>query len=85
MINLKFMNDSCQIYEQQVNKAKETVAILEDKLHEIRLKIQKKNRAEDLQELRKITLDMTITLNELEHCQYNLEKCIKQNKKVKEK
>ena len=79
------MNDSCQIYEQQVNKAKETVAILEDKLHEIRLKIQKKNRAEDLQELRKITLDMTITLNELEHCQYNLEKCIKQIKKVKEK
>ena len=85
MINLKFMNDSCQIYEQQVSKAKETVAILEDKLHEVRLKIQKSNKAEYLQELRKITLDMTITLNELEHCQYNLEQCIKQNKKVKEK
>ena len=28
MINLKYMNDSCQIYEQQVNKAKETVAVL---------------------------------------------------------
>ena len=79
------MNDSCQIYEQQVNKAKETVAILEDKLHEIRLKIQKKNRAEDLQELRKITLDMTITLNELEHCQYKLDQCINKEKKVKEK
>ena len=43
MINLKYMNNSCQIYEQQVSKAKETVAILEDKLHEVRLKIQKSN------------------------------------------
>lgn len=79
------MNDSCQFYEQQVKKAKETVGILEDKLNEIRLKIQKSNRAEDLQQLRKITLDMTITLNELEHCQYNFEQCIKENKRMKEK
>lgn len=76
------MNDSCHIYQQQVNKAKETIGILEDKLHEIRLKIQKNNRAEDLQELRKITLDMTITLNELEHCQDNLERCMNQKKNL---
>ena len=69
------MNDSCKLYSDQVKKAKETVALLENQLHEIRLKIQKDNKAEYYQELRQLTLDMTITLNELEHSQYNLEQC----------
>ena len=78
------MNDSCKLYSDQVKKAKETVALLENQLHEIRLKIQKDNKAEYYQELRQLTLDMTITLNELEHSQYNLDQCMNQNKKVKE-
>lgn len=69
------MNDSCQLYSDQVKKAKETIALLENQLHEIRLKIQKDNKAEYYQELRQLTLDMTITLNELEHSQDNLELC----------
>lgn len=69
------MNDSCQIYVDQVKKAKATIEMLEKELHEIRLKIQKYNDANDYQVLRKLTLDMTITLNELEHSQFNLDQC----------
>lgn len=69
------MNNSCQIYVDQINKAKETVEMLENQLHETRLKIQKYNDANDYQMLRKLTLDMTITLNELEHSQFNLDQC----------
>ena len=69
------MNDSCQMYVDQVKRAKETVEMLENQLHEIRLKIQKHNDANDYQMLRKLTLEMTITIIELEHSQFNLVQC----------
>lgn len=76
------MNDSCQMYVDQIKKAKETVEMLENQLHEIRLQIQKNNDANDYQMLRKLTLDMTITLNELEHSQFNLDQCKSKFSKV---
>lgn len=74
------MEDSCQLYEQQVKKAKETIDILENKLQEVRLKLEQTNNYEYLKQLRLLTLDMTITLNELEHSQFNLDQCVKQSK-----
>lgn len=69
------MKLSRQDYLQQISKAKETIAILENELHQIRLKLQKSpNNAIHLQELKRINLDMTITLNELEHSQSFLDK-----------
>ena len=76
------MDNSCQLYEQQVKKAKETIAILETKLEELTLNLEKTNSSFVLQELRKTTLDMTITQNELEHSQFNLDKCLKQNNSI---
>jgi hypothetical protein len=67
----------CDKYKQQVNKAKETVGELEEKLYQVRLKLQNNpTSAIYLQEIKDITLDMTITLNELEHSQSAWEKCV---------
>ena len=69
------MELSHQDYLHQVKKAKETVGILEHELHQVRLKLQKSpNSAMHLQELKKVNLDLTITLNELEHSQSFLDK-----------
>ena len=78
------MEDICQKYKQQVNKAKETVGLIEGELHQIRLKLQKNpTNATYLQELKNTTLDMTITLNELEHSQNALEECMRKHSPVK--
>jgi len=80
------MENSCDRYVLQVKKAKETVAILENELHQIRLKL--KNNPMDanfLRELKRVTLDMTITLNELEHSQSMLDDCKVQYMKTEEK
>ena len=76
----------CEKYQQQVKKAKETVGILENELHQIRLKL--KNAPTDaafLKELKRITLDMTITLNELEHSQNLLDECREKNARIEER
>ena len=71
------MEENCQKYKQQVIKAKETVGVLEEELYQIRLKLQKNpNNAGYMQELKNTTLDMTITLNELEHSQNAFDDCI---------
>lgn len=78
------MEDNCQKYKQQVNKAKETLAFIEEQLYQIRLKLQKdSNNAVFHQELKNTTLDMTITLNELEHSQNAFEQCINKHSSVK--
>jgi len=70
------MENVCHKYVLQVIKAKETMGMLEEELHDIRLKLKTNpTHAGYLKELKKITLDMTITLNELEHCQYMLDEC----------
>lgn len=71
------MKESCQKYEQQITKAKETIGLIEQELHQVRLKLQNDpNNAIYMQELKNINLDMTITLNELEHSESALENCI---------
>lgn len=77
------MEEICQKYKQQVNKAQETVGIIESELNRIHLMLQKNpNNAIYLQELKNTTLDMTITLNELEHSQQALEQCMSKSRKV---
>lgn len=79
------MENACHKYVLQVVKAKETLGILEGDLHNIRIKLKSNpTDAGHLKELKKITLDMTITLNELEHCQYMLDEC-QMNLKAEEK
>lgn len=80
------MENPCDRYVLQVKKAKETVAVLENELHQIRLKLKNNaTNADLLRELKRITLDMTITLNELEHSQSMLDDCKVQYLKTEEK
>jgi len=79
VLKLSAMKESCQKYEQQITKAKETIGLIEQELHQVRLKLQNDpNNAIYMQELKNISLDMTITLNELEHSESALENCISQ-------
>ena len=56
-------------YEKQLDKAKETLEILEQKLHLIRQELKENPiDANKMRDLRNLTLDMTITLNEIENC-----------------
>jgi len=71
------MKNNCQQYKQEIEKAKETIGLLESELHEIRLKLKNSpNNAIFMQEMKRVTLDMTITLNELEHSQNSLDRCM---------
>ena len=72
-----FKKESCKHYQQQINKAKETVEMLEKELELLNSKLEKDPVNSDfLRDLRKLNLDMTITLNELEHCEYILGRCL---------
>ena len=80
------MENSCDRYVLQVKKAKETAAVLENELHQIRLKLKNNpTNADSLRELKRITLDMTITFNELEHSQSMLDDCKSQFMKMEDK
>jgi hypothetical protein len=75
------MKENHQLYAQQVQKAKETIALLENETQQIQQKLQKNpNSAVYLQELKRISLDMTITLNELEHSESALHSCMVRQK-----
>lgn len=70
------MENVCHKYVLQVAKAKETLGTLEEELYIIRIKLKDHPTHSDyLKELKRVTLDMTITLNELEHSQYMLDEC----------
>jgi hypothetical protein len=70
------MSDLCQLYSEQLSNDKKTISILENELHEIRLKILKSNNnPEYLQEFKKITLEMSRILNEIETHQLNVDEC----------
>jgi len=79
------MKDNCQQYKQEIEKAKETIGLLEGELHEIRLKLKNSpNNAILMQEMKRVTLDMTITLNELEHSQNSLDRCMMEYSRIDE-
>ncbi|RZJ66155.1 MAG: hypothetical protein EOO50_10845 [Flavobacterium sp.] len=70
------MKMPCQEYELQIRKARETIGLLEDKLQKVRQKLEKSPEdATFRRELKQITLDMTITMNELEHAKSEFENC----------
>lgn len=80
------MENVCHKYVLQVIKAKETMGMLEAELHEIRLKLRTNpTHSGYLKDLKKITLDMTITLNELEHSQSQLDDCKLELQKAEER
>ncbi|RZJ70704.1 hypothetical protein [Flavobacterium sp.] len=70
------MSTTCLDYELQVEKARETVKMLEEKLRNVRSQLdQKPEDAIFRRELKQLTLDMKITMNELEHAQGELHVC----------
>lgn len=70
------MSDLCQLYSEQLSNAKKTISALENELHEVRLKVLKSNNnPEHLQEFKKITLEMSKVLNEIEIHQLNMDEC----------
>lgn len=70
------MNDPCQLFKSQYKKAKETLDVLEQEKHQIELSLESNPISSDLnKKLRKINLDIKITVNELEHADYSIEKC----------
>ncbi|MFV5685071.1 hypothetical protein ACM55I_06470 [Flavobacterium sp. GB2R13] len=70
------MNDPCLLFKSQHKKAKETLDVLEQEKHQIELNLESNPISSDLnKKLRKINLDIKITINELEHADYSIEKC----------
>jgi hypothetical protein len=70
------MENICHSFALQVIKTKATLATLENDLHNIRQKLNDNpNHAGHLKVLKNITLDITITMNELEHCESKLDEC----------
>jgi hypothetical protein len=70
------MSDSCILYSEQLSKAKKTISTLENELYEVRLKILKSNNnPEYLHELKKITIEMSKVLEEIEQYQLKVDQC----------
>ncbi|MBG6111655.1 hypothetical protein H4V97_000568 [Flavobacterium sp. CG_23.5] len=70
------MNDPCQLFKSQYKKAKEMLDILQKQKSEIEYNLESNPISADLnKQLREINLDIKITVNELEHANYSIEKC----------
>ncbi|POY37637.1 hypothetical protein C3L50_13770 [Flavobacterium alvei] len=74
------MKDPCNLYISQRNKAKEALDILEKQRDEINFKLKSNDFCANLhKELRTLNMDIRITLNEIEHAEYNIQECISKN------
>lgn len=70
------MNDPCTLYKLQYNKAKETLDTLEQEKALIDLNLEANPIcSESHKELRRLNLDIKITMNELEHAKSDIHKC----------
>jgi hypothetical protein len=70
------MTDPCNLFKSQYKKAKETLDILELQKYQIELDLESNPISSDLnKKLREINLDIKITINELEHANYSIDKC----------
>lgn len=70
------MKDPCNLYKSQYSKAKETLDILQQQKYQIDNNLKSDPISSDLhQELRRINLDIKITINELEHAENDIVKC----------
>lgn len=80
------MENICQRYLLELQKVKETAALLESELDGLKLKLRANPiHSGYLKDLKRVSLDMTITLNELEHCQSKLDECYAVQRKAEEK
>lgn len=71
------MEDPCIRYKSQFKKAKETLEILQRQRAKIDLSLLSNPICSVLhKELRTVNLDIKITVNELEHAEADIEKCI---------
>lgn len=83
---MNVMENDCHKYAQQLAKANETLRSLQTDLNNIRQTLKNNpTSAEGLRTLKQLTLDMTITLNEVEHSQYQLEQCRSATAKMEER
>lgn len=72
------MKLSCEEYELQLKKARETLAQLEERLSDIQIGLGTKPDDTTLKRNREqVMLDIKITRNEIEHVLVELEKCKK--------
>ncbi|TRX01561.1 hypothetical protein [Flavobacterium gawalongense] len=70
------MKDPCILYKSQYNKAKETLDILEEQKSQIDNNLKSDPICSNLhKELRRINLDIKITINEIEHAESDILKC----------
>jgi len=70
------MKDSWNLYKRQYKKAKETLEILEKQKAQIEFDLKSNPICSTLhKDLRKINLDIKITVNELEHVASGIKKC----------
>ncbi|MFV7235675.1 hypothetical protein [Flavobacterium sp. ZB4R12] len=70
------MTDLCILYKSQYNKAKETLDILEQEKSQIDSNLKSDPICSNLhKELRRINLDIKITINEIEHAESDILKC----------
>jgi hypothetical protein len=70
------MKDPCDLYKSQRKRAKEVLDVLERQRNEIndKLKLNESN-ANLHKELRTLNMDIRITMNEIEHAEYNIQEC----------
>ena len=77
------MSDLCQLYSEELSNNKKTISVLENELHEIRVKILKSNNnPEYIKEFKKITLEMSKVLNEIEIHQLKVDECKREKAQV---
>nr|WP_315150576.1 hypothetical protein [uncultured Flavobacterium sp.] len=77
------MEDPCTLYRSQRKKAKDALDVLENQREEIyqKLKFDESNAVLH-KELRSINLDIKITMNEIEHAEYNIQECESNNNSI---
>jgi len=77
------MKDPCILYKAQRQKAKDVLVLLEKQRDEITDKLKLNESSATLhKELRTINLDIKITLNEIDHAEYNIQECESKNSSV---
>ena len=70
------MEDPCILFKSQYKKAKETLAILEKEKETINFTLESNpSSATWNKKLRDINMDIRITINEMEHADFNLQNC----------
>jgi len=77
------MKDPCTLYKSQRKKAQDVLEILEKQRDEINDKLKLNESSAILhKELRTVNLDIKITINEIDHADYNIQECESKNSSV---